>query len=198
MLGQTARLMKEGVLIIGDLRADPASPRPIVPLFLQPASNFPAETIISSSIFTVPSVHIMAETVGLASGLLTLASFAFQSSIKLYDAVKTFRSHQKRVRDLMDELEALIGVLGPLNETVAAASTDVDLSALDLPLLRCGSACKEFEQELMKCLARTGNSRTSFRDWARLRYMGDDIDGFRRLMASYKLTITIALADANL
>lgn len=32
-------------------------------------------------------------------------------------------------------------------------------------------------------------SRTSFRDWAKLRYMGDDIDGFRRLLAGYKLTI---------
>jgi hypothetical protein len=28
--------------------------------------------------------------------------------------------------------------------------------------------------------------------------MGDDIDGFRRLLAGYKLTINIALTDANL
>jgi hypothetical protein len=74
----------------------------------------------------------------------------------------------------------------------------VDLSALELPLLRCGNACKEFEQEIIKCSSRSGGSRTSFRDWAKLRYMGDNIDGFRQLLAGYKSTINIALADTNL
>lgn len=139
----------------------------------------------------------MAEPISLASGLLALANFAFHSSITLYNTIQSFQSHPKRVRDLTEELEALSGVLGPLSETVGAA-TDVDLSTLDLPLLRCGNACKEFEQELLKCSSRSGSSRTSFRDWAKLTYMGDDIDGFRRLLAGYKLTICIALTDANL
>jgi Fungal N-terminal domain of STAND proteins len=139
----------------------------------------------------------MAEPISLASGLLALATFAFHSSITLYDTIQSFQSHPKRVRDLTEELEALSGVLSPLSETVSAA-TDVDLSTLDLPLLRCGNACKEFEQELLKCSSRSGSSRTSFRDWAKLTYMGDDIDGFRRLLAGYKLTICIALTDANL
>lgn len=139
----------------------------------------------------------MAEPIGLAAGLLGLATFAFQSSITLSNTIKSFQSHPKRVRDLIEELEALSGVLGPLSETVSA-TTDVDLSTLDLPLLRCGNACKEFEQELLKYSSRSGGSRTSFRDWAKLRYMGDDIDGFRRLLAGYKLTICIALTDANL
>jgi hypothetical protein len=139
----------------------------------------------------------MAETVGLASGLLALATFAFQSSITLFNIVQSFQSHPKRVRDLLEELEALSGVLGPLTETISA-TTDVDLSALGLPLLRCGKSCKEFEQEIMKCSSRSGSTRTSFRDWARIRYMGEDMDGFRRLLAGYKLTINIALTDANL
>jgi Fungal N-terminal domain of STAND proteins len=139
----------------------------------------------------------MAEPISLASGLLALATFAFHSSITLYNTIQSFQSHPKRVRDLTEELEALSGVLGPLSETVGAAA-DVDLSTLDLPLLRCGNACKEFEQELLKCSSRSGSSQTSFRDWAKLMYMGDDIDGFRRLLAGYKLTICIALTDANL
>lgn len=40
--------------------------------------------------------------------------------------------------------------------------------------------------------------RTNFRDWARLKYIGVDIDGFRRLLAGYKATINIALTDVNL
>ncbi|KAL5043255.1 hypothetical protein BDW71DRAFT_188258 [Aspergillus fruticulosus] len=139
----------------------------------------------------------MAETISLASGLVALASFAFQSTISLYDMVKSFRSHPTRVRDLLQELEALSGVLGPLVDRVRATS-DPDLSALSLPLLRCGNACKEFQQEITKCASRSSATRTSFRDWAKLKYMGDDIDGFRRVLSAYKLTINIALTDANL
>lgn len=138
----------------------------------------------------------MAE-IGIASGVLALATFAFQASITLHSTIQSFQSHHKRVRDLTEELEALNGVLGPLNETLNAA-TGINLSALDLPLLRCGNACKEFREELLKCSSHSDGIRTSFRDWAKLRYMGDDIDGFRRLLAGYKSTIIIALTDANL
>jgi hypothetical protein len=139
----------------------------------------------------------MAECIGLASGLLTLATFAFQSSITLAKTIHSFQSHPKQVRDLKEELEALTEVLRSLTETVGA-TTDADFSALDLPLLRCGNACKEFEEEILKCSSRSGGNRRSFRDWTKLKYMGDDIDGFRRLLAGYKSTIIIALTDANL
>jgi Fungal N-terminal domain of STAND proteins len=139
----------------------------------------------------------MAEAIGLASGLLALGSFAFQCSISLIKTIQSFQVHPKRVRDLKEELEALATVLGPLTERVAAAH-EADLSALGLPLLRCGRACEEFEHEIVKCSSRSGSNRTSFRDWAKLTYMGDDIDGFRQLVAGYKSTIIIALTDANL
>ncbi|KIX05236.1 uncharacterized protein Z518_06108 [Rhinocladiella mackenziei CBS 650.93] len=139
----------------------------------------------------------MAEPIGATSGLLALATFAFQSCITLYNTVRSFQSHLKRVRDLIEELEALSGVLGSLAETIGA-NADVELAALDLPLQRCGNACKEFEQEILKCSSRSNDNRTSFRDWAKLRYMGEDIDSFRRLLSGYKLTINIALTDASL
>jgi hypothetical protein len=93
--------------------------------------------------------------------------------------------------------EILQTSLKPLRETLQS-SPDIDLSSLDVPLLRCGNACKEFQDELLKCSSRSDNSRVSFRDWAKLRYMGDDIDSFRPLLVGYKLTITIALTDATL
>lgn len=139
----------------------------------------------------------MAEPIGVASGLLALTAFAFKASVALYQTLQSFQFHPKQLRDLKQELEALSGVLDSLTETVSA-TTDVDLSALELPLRRCGNACKEFEQEIMKCSTRSGGNRTSFRDWAKLRYMGDNIDGFRQLLYGYKSTISIALTDANL
>jgi hypothetical protein len=139
----------------------------------------------------------MAEIIGVTSGLVALADFAFKSSITLYQTVQSYQFHPKRVRDLQEELEALTGVLSSLNETVSA-TTDVDLSALHQPLLRCGKACEEFGQEIIRCSSRSGGSRASFRDWAKLRYIGEGIDGFRQLLAGYKSTIIIALTDVNL
>lgn len=139
----------------------------------------------------------MAEPIGIASGLLAFAIIALESSTKLYNTIHSFQSHPKRVRDLIEEIQALNGVLGPLTDTISA-NAGLNLSALDLPLQRCGKSCEEFEQEIIKCSRRTNGVRTSFREWAKLRYMGDDIDGFRRLLAGYKSTITIALTDVTL
>ncbi|KAK1521602.1 hypothetical protein CABS01_16506 [Colletotrichum abscissum] len=139
----------------------------------------------------------MAEAVGLASGVLSFALLAFKSSIALYNTIQGIRTQPKRVRDLANELSAVSEVLHSLTEIIGNAPGD-DLSALELPLRRCDEACKEFEQELLRCSSRSGGDRASFRDWAKLQYMGDGIDEFTQLLAGYKSTINIALADAQL
>ncbi|RYP36253.1 hypothetical protein DL768_010950 [Monosporascus sp. mg162] len=139
----------------------------------------------------------MAEAISLSSGLVALVAFALNSSTLLYNTVQSYRSHPKNVRDLQEELEALAVVLRALSETVEQSKA-TDFTALKLPLFRCGNACKEFDEVIAKCSSRSGGSRTSFRDWAKLKYMGDGIDEFRRMLAGYKSTINIALADANL
>ncbi|KFX99559.1 hypothetical protein O988_03794 [Pseudogymnoascus sp. VKM F-3808] len=130
----------------------------------------------------------MAELIGTAT---------FKGVISLYKLIQSFRHHPQQVRDLMQGLEGLQGVLRPLTETVTA-DIGIDLSALEIPLQRCNNACKEFEQEILKCSSRSGGDRTTFRGWAKLRHMGDGIDGFRRQLSGYQLTICVALADANL
>ncbi|KAJ5261075.1 hypothetical protein N7478_011670 [Penicillium angulare] len=139
----------------------------------------------------------MAEPIGVASGILALATFAFRCSVSLYETVESFRSHPKRVRDLLGELGALSDVLTGLVDLVKSNS-GVDLSMLDLPLLRCGNVCKEFQQVVLQCASRSNSNRTIFRDWAKLTFMGNNIDDFRDLLAGYKATINIALTDANL
>lgn len=102
----------------------------------------------------------MAEVIGVTSGLLTLIAFTFQSSKSLYQVVRDFQTTRKSIVQLREELEALNGVLESLQDVVANTSTD--LSALKLPLLRCGKGCKEFEEVIIKCTAHSGGSRTSF------------------------------------
>jgi hypothetical protein len=129
--------------------------------------------------------------------LLSLAAFASDSSSTLFKLVRSFKAHPTRVRNLLQELEALNHVLTSLSETISA-TPDLDLSSLDLPLKRCGAACKEFEQELVKCTSRSTGDKSSFRDWAKLRYMGGDVDDFTQSLAGYKSTIIISLTDVSL
>jgi Fungal N-terminal domain of STAND proteins len=49
----------------------------------------------------------MADPISLASGLLTLATFAFRSSISLHLAVQSFQSNIRVISELDEELEAL-------------------------------------------------------------------------------------------
>jgi hypothetical protein len=138
----------------------------------------------------------MAEPIGIAAGIVALTSFAFTSSISLYQTVESFRANQKNIRELKEELEALNRILEDLQ--VAAAKDSTHLERLNVPLLRCGKACSEFEAVIIKCTAHYKGSRTSFRDWLSLQYMGSDIAGFKNMLAGYKSTISIALGVANL
>lgn len=80
----------------------------------------------------------MANPGSLASGLSSSAASTVKSSSSLYHAIK---DPQPNCVPWNQELEASHGGLLSLKYTVGA-STDVDLSALDLPLL---------EQKINKC-----------------------------------------------
>lgn len=73
----------------------------------------------------------------------------------------------------------------------------VDLTVLELPLIQCGKACKEF-QGLAHLTRSSNEAKPSGRDWAKLKYMRDGIIGFKDMLAGYKSTITIALGGANM
>jgi hypothetical protein len=130
------------------------------------------------------------------SAMLDIVLFARDSTKLLYQAVESFRSHQRSIRQLKEELEALDIILKSLHDVVT--NSDIDFTALRLPLLQCGKACKGFETIIVKCTSHSGGPRTSFRDWAKLKYMGEDIMGFKTMLAGYKSTVAIALGDANL
>ena len=74
----------------------------------------------------------MADPVSLASGLLTLIVFAHKSCFTLCTTIHSFKTQPKRVRDLVDELQALTGVLESLSDT-ARSDPDLKLPALELP-----------------------------------------------------------------
>jgi hypothetical protein len=138
----------------------------------------------------------MAEPIGIASGVLALSVFAFNSSVSLYQFVKSFQSNKREIRELKEELDSLRDVIGSLRQL--ASNDDDQFKILCLPLLRCGQACKDFEEVIANCTKHSGGSRTSFRDWTKLQYLGSDIAGFKNMLGGYKATISIAIGDINL
>ncbi|KAJ5686405.1 hypothetical protein N7536_009024, partial [Penicillium majusculum] len=94
------------------------------------------------------------EPISIASGLVALATFTFQSSIALFDSVQSYQSYLKRVYDLIEELETLNRVLSALREIVNA-NTDINLASLGYPLLRYRNTYKDFKEELKKYSTRS-------------------------------------------
>ncbi|OOF95207.1 hypothetical protein ASPCADRAFT_406026 [Aspergillus carbonarius ITEM 5010] len=137
----------------------------------------------------------MADVLSVASSLIALATFAFEASKSLYALVEGFKNTQRTVRELRYELESLTQVLGTLISAVM--DNEAELASLKLPLLRCGKVCSEFRDIIRKCVAHSNGQRTSFRDWAKLQYMGGNINNLKTTLAGYKATISIALGGAT-
>lgn len=138
----------------------------------------------------------MGDPLSIASGVLALSVFAFKSSVSLYQSVKGFQNNRKAIRELEQELEALKNVLQSLQQF--ASKNEDQFKTLCLPLLRCGQACKDFEEVIANCTKHSSDSKTSFRDWAKLQYLGSDIVEFKNMLAGHKATISVAIGDINL
>jgi hypothetical protein len=95
-----------------------------------------------------------------------------------------------------EELQALNHALEALQQL--AADNEKALKALKLPLLRCAKICRDFEDVINRFSTHSDQQRTSFRDWAKLQYMGSDITHLKNTLAGYKATINIAIGGATL
>ncbi|PGH21291.1 hypothetical protein AJ80_03341 [Polytolypa hystricis UAMH7299] len=133
--------------------------------------------------------------ISISASVVTLAALAFQASKSLYQAVESFKSSKRTIRELRLELGGLLQALDALKE--AATDNEAELAALKLPLARCSKICKEFEVVINRCVSRSGGDRTSFRDWAKLQYAGGDIENLRIILGGYKSTISIVLGGAT-
>lgn len=138
----------------------------------------------------------MADPISITASIVALATFAFQSSQALYNAVDSIKNNSRSVRELKDEAEALSSVLVSLTETVT--NSDADFSALETPLRKCGELCNASAKVISKCSVHGGAGKFSWRDFLNSTYRGKTITELRSMIGAYKGTIAIALADANM
>jgi hypothetical protein len=131
----------------------------------------------------------MASPISAESSAHDLTTYAFDSSVSLLKTIESFESDDREPRELSDELEPLSDVLYRFKEE--NCMDEDEFNDLRMPLLRCGKACRHFEDIILQQANRSRGPRISFQSWEELRYMNDDIVKFKYMIAGYKATIEI-------
>ena len=134
----------------------------------------------------------MAEAVGLASGLLTLTVSAYKTSKSLYEAVSSFKSQRKTIKDIQADLNSLVTVLGKINEQIQSSQDVESLESLRQPVSCCDLTCNEMHKMLDACTTHAKDGRDSVRDWLSMRYHEKSFEDMKQRLASYKSTPSIA------
>ncbi|CRG90139.1 hypothetical protein PISL3812_07181 [Talaromyces islandicus] len=137
----------------------------------------------------------MTDPLSVTTSLIALTGFAYRTSKSLYQAVDSFQSSKRIIRELREEVISLNQVLETLAQMAVKYGEQLD--NLKLPLLRCGKACQEFEETINKCVAHAGSEKKSFRDWVQLQWRGGNIADLKTTLAGYKSTINIAIGGAT-
>ncbi|EJT70639.1 hypothetical protein GGTG_11662 [Gaeumannomyces tritici R3-111a-1] len=130
----------------------------------------------------------MADPLTISVSVLAIITGAIQSTKSLHATVSRYKARDRTLNRLHDELVDLARVLDSLEQAVGSEASIWAL--LEGPVSQCSKTCREFE-EVMKKFG--GKSVTGLRDWAKMEFMRDDINGFIETLATYKATITVGL-----
>jgi len=140
----------------------------------------------------------MAEAVGLASGLLTLTIFAYDTSKSLYEAVSSFKSQRKTIKDVLADLDSLVTVLENINKQAQRSQEVERLEPLREPLNCCTTTCHEMHEMLDACTTHSKEGRDSVRDWLNMRYHEKSFEDMKKRLASFKSTLSIVFESINM
>lgn len=124
-------------------------------------NNIAARTLLNS---LQRSTIIMAEAVGLASGLLTLVVFTFNASKSLYKAISSLKSQRQTIKDILVDLDALVILLTTVHERAQRPTETGKLEPLRQPLEYCATTCKEMREMLDACTAHSKDGQASVRN----------------------------------
>ena len=136
------------------------------------------------------------DPISITVSVLSLVHFCVKSSALLHEAIDGFNSSKRDVQQLKADIGDLNIVLQALAKNIQESTENFEM--LRLILQQCTRACEDFHKAVLEALGKPENRFQGIKAWARLQYRGNDIDSFRKLIASYKATMTIALADSNL
>jgi|SRR5690242_555650 len=129
-------------------------------------------------------------------GTVALVQLCITSSTLLRNAVKAIKTANQEVKHLLTEIEYLIEVLQALERNVKEDTDTFD--SLRFVLEQCTQACNDLNKAISKAVGDPKQPAEGMKVWIRLKCHGSDIEAFKKLIDSYKATLTIAIADVNL
>jgi len=104
----------------------------------------------------------MVEAIGVTADLLGIATFAFQTSKKVYDLVNSIQKASQTIRDLKSELLILNSILGSIHKIV---TSDVSkFEDIRYSLHQCGMMCFYLRSLIQQCIAHSIDGNISARD----------------------------------
>ncbi|KAH8589567.1 hypothetical protein B0O99DRAFT_581513 [Bisporella sp. PMI_857] len=136
------------------------------------------------------------DPISITVSVLTLAHLCVKSSASLHNAIDGFNSSKRDVQHLKADIGDLNIVLQALEKNIQESTENFEV--LRLVLQQCAQACDDFRKAVLEALGEPEDRLQGIKAWVKLQYRGSDIESFRKLIGSYKATMTIALADSNL
>lgn len=140
----------------------------------------------------------MAELIGVAASVIGIVTAALQFSKLSHEAVSSFQSGRRDIRDIQDDLSGLITVLEAIYAQQSANLNSDKLQPLKEPLTCCKNITQEIHNALEKCTKHSKDHRESVRTWLKFQYHGKSFEDAKQRLASYKATLSIALVTVNL
>jgi len=140
----------------------------------------------------------MDEGIGVASGLLALVIFAYSTSKSLYEAVSSFKSQRKAIKDVLADLEALVTVLDKIREQAQRPRRLERLEPLRNSVDCCTTTCQEMREMLDACTAHSKDGQASVRDWLSMQYHEKSFEDIKKRLSSYKSTLCISFSVVNM
>ncbi|KAK1990047.1 hypothetical protein LX36DRAFT_648413 [Colletotrichum falcatum] len=129
--------------------------------------------------------------------ITTALGSAVKACVALHSAIRGFGDQNKDVRALKAEISGLRHSLNSLKRTIETHAS-LDFGALQQPLQLCGTVCEDYGQIIARCTGHSDDAtRPSVQGWMTQTYLQGEND-FRAMLAAYKSTINIALANANI
>ena len=136
----------------------------------------------------------MAEAIGLAAGLLALATAAYTTSKALHEAISSFRSQLEAIKNLRADSESLTVVLSQIYAEIQNAHDNERFESLRQPIYYCMKECQELHEMINACTAHTTDNRKSVRDWLSMQFHGKSFEDMKQRLFSYKLTLSVAFS----
>ena len=133
----------------------------------------------------------MTESIEVTAGLLSIATFTFQTSKAVYDLVNSIQKAPQIIQDLKSELLALDPVLSSIHKKVMSDASKFE--DIQYPLHQCDMVCFHLRSLIQQCTTHSADGSRSMRDWIKMQYKEKTIDGYKGQLTSYKATIAIIL-----